>query len=330
MARTTHLNALQALEMAIREGSLQAAASRLGITPAAVGQRIRALEQFLEADLLLRGRSGLQPTPALAGAIVDLHAAFSALDRVTERLDFERIAEIHIVAETDWSDLWLLPRLGRFREEHPNVLFNVNGEGDVPVRLGAADIVIGRDPAGSAATGEPLFSELFAPVGTPEIVERLADPGSHEAPGYLPVGTMRPDRKWRLSQGSIEGFPLLHIKEKRAEPPVPGWRQWIEAFGYRRSAPERGVRYARMRDALEGVRSNAGMLICGLSCVIGEIEAGSLLLPFPGAAHLKADWPYCARIRPEARARPQAARFRDWLMAEAAVTTMRLDATVAA
>src|SRR6056297_2023213 len=151
MPRTTHLNSLQALELSIREGSLQAAAERLGITPAAVGQRIRALEQFLDTDLLLRGRSGLRPTAALEASLDDLHAAFAALDRVADGLDFQRAAEIHIVADPDWSDLWLTPRLERFRADHPNIRFNVNGEGDVPMRLGAADLFIDRDPDGRAS-----------------------------------------------------------------------------------------------------------------------------------------------------------------------------------
>lgn len=335
MTRTTHLNSLQALEMAVRESSLQAAAARLGITPAAVGQRIRALEHFLETDLLLRGRSGLRPTPALAGVLGDLHTAFAALDRVSSSLDFQRTTDIHVIAETDWSDLWLLPRLGRFREEHPNILFNINGEGDVPMRLGAADIVIGRDPGGPAAAGEALYGEIFVPVGSPENAERVANPDGHstgaEAARYLPVGRVQRDNRiWRHSSGgTIEGFPLLHMKENRSQPPIPGWQQWTETFGYQRSAPERGVRYSRMLNALEGVRSNAGLLICGLSLVLDDVEAGVLRLPFSPAECFRAEWPYCVKIRPDAKSRPQVARFRDWLTAEAAVTTMRLNAAIA-
>jgi LysR family glycine cleavage system transcriptional activator len=47
MALVTHLRSLQALEMAVRKGSLNAAAGELGITPAAVGQRIKMLEDYL-------------------------------------------------------------------------------------------------------------------------------------------------------------------------------------------------------------------------------------------------------------------------------------------
>lgn len=164
MPRTTHLNSLQALELAIREGSLRAAAHRLGITPAAVGQRIRALEQFLDMDLVLRGRSGLRPTPALEAALEDLQTAFAALDRVSESLDFQRTAEIHIVADPDWSDLWLRPRLEQFQEEHPNIHLNVNGEGDVPMRLGAADVTIDRDPNGRARGGKFFITKSFCPL----------------------------------------------------------------------------------------------------------------------------------------------------------------------
>lgn len=87
MRSVTHLRSLQALDLAIRAGSLKAAARELGVTPAAVGQRIRALEDYLGTDLLLRGRSGLTPTPELNLVLDDLKQAFDALERVTEALD---------------------------------------------------------------------------------------------------------------------------------------------------------------------------------------------------------------------------------------------------
>jgi LysR family glycine cleavage system transcriptional activator len=127
MKAATHLRSLQALEMALRLGSLKEAADALGITPAAVGQRIRALEDFLGTDLLSRGRSGLRPTVSLAAALDDLTEGFAALDRAADALDFRRQAEIHIEADEDWADLWLLPRLDAFLADNPNIYFNING-----------------------------------------------------------------------------------------------------------------------------------------------------------------------------------------------------------
>ena len=58
MTAASHLKSLQALEMAIRMGSLKVAADQLRITPAAVGQRIRSLEEYLGTDLLCGGAPG--------------------------------------------------------------------------------------------------------------------------------------------------------------------------------------------------------------------------------------------------------------------------------
>lgn len=336
MTRTTHLNALQALEMAIREGSLQGAAKRLGITPAAVGQRIRTLERFLDTDLILRGRSGLRPTPVLEAALEDLQLAFSALDRVSDGLDFQRTAEIHIVADPDWSDLWLTPRLVRFRESYPHIFFNVNGEGDVPMRLGAADLVIDRDPAGRAASGDILYYEHFLPVGSPETAGRISDPylmeTDDERPRYLPVGTLGDgDRVWRHSrEGSLEGFPLLHITPRHDAPDTPDWSNWLEVYPYERTSPDRGVKYALVRNALEGVKSNAGLLVCGLSCIHSGLEEGSLSLPFPARESLAAKHPYRISVRPEISARPQVLRFLEWLNEEASATRAEIEALVGA
>src|SRR6056297_2476760 len=171
MPVVSHLKSLQALELAIRKGSLKAAAETLGITPAAVGQRIRSLEVYLGTDLLLRGRSGLQPTPELETAMQDLRSGFAALERVTETLDFQRMSEIHIVADPDWAELWLAPRLPDFRAKYPNILFCINGAGDVPLRLGSPDIRVTYGATGDNA----LFRDVLLPVTSPDNPRRIAD-----------------------------------------------------------------------------------------------------------------------------------------------------------
>ena len=99
MPAATHLRALQALELAISRGSLKAAAAELAITPAAVGQRIKALEDYLGFDLLVRGRSGIRPTRELESAMAHLSAAFRELDTVLRILDFQRVNEIHVAGK---------------------------------------------------------------------------------------------------------------------------------------------------------------------------------------------------------------------------------------
>lgn len=290
-----HLKSLQALDMAIREGSLKAAAGRLGITPAAVGQRIRALEDYLGTDLLLRGRSGLQPTAELSRALDDLQQAFAALERVTETLDFQRISEIHIVADADWAELWLARRLPAFRAANPNILFCINGAGDVPLRFGAPDIrvIYGDGP------GEPLFEDIFLPVTGPDNPRRIAD--------WDPVLQM-------------EGMPLLHLKAQRDSDDYPGWVEWFQKFGHREQGPDRGVHYQHARNALEAARENVGFLVCGLSLVLQDLASGAVVRPFPVSQSLPAPHPYRMQLRADAGKRPQVQRFIDWLRDEAGAT----------
>jgi LysR family transcriptional regulator, glycine cleavage system transcriptional activator len=307
MLATTHLKSLQALELAIRTGSLKAAAERLGITPAAVGQRVRALEDYLGTDLLMRGRSGLQPTPELTIALGDLGMAFAALERVTETLDFQRVSEIQIVADPDWAELWLEPRLPAFREAHPNIMFCINGAGDAPLRLGVPDVRVtyGDGP------DETLFTDVFLPLTGPDNLRRLR----------------------RIEGGDsttqMEGMPLLHLRAQGDTPALPGWVDWFEKFGQRVIGQDRGVRYAHMRLALEAVRLNVGFLLGGLSLVGGDLDNGLVVNPFPLSQHLVAPHPYRMKLRHDFDKRPQLQRFVSWLRNEAGETRRHIEAAVA-
>ena len=303
MAATQHLRALQALELAIRHGSIVRAAEELGITPAAAGQRIRALEDYLGTDLLLRGRSGLHPTPALEQALPDLRSAFAALERVTETLDFQRVSELHIVADPDWAELWLIPRLPAFREAHPNIQYCINGEGDVPMRLGAPDmrIVQSDDPQGIL-----LFRDVHVAITGPDNLRRLGD--------------------WD-SDFELEGLPLLHLDPEQMEARLPGWPEWVEKYGQRREGADRGVNYGHLRQALAAVRKNVGFLICSLCLSRADLDAGTVVLVYPAERHLSEVPPYRMFLRDATRMTAQVRRFADWLLEQARESQRWVDST---
>ena len=171
MSSPSYLRSLQALELAIRTGSLRAAAEALAITPAAVGQRVKALEDYLGVDLLARGRSGLRPTHSLAAALPHLTAAFQELQLAANLLELQRGQEVHVAAVPDFADLWLKPRLAAFKAEHPNLLFCINGEGDAPLRLGHFDceISFGRPEDGA----DLLFRDYVLPIASAENTARI-------------------------------------------------------------------------------------------------------------------------------------------------------------
>lgn len=305
MVAPSHLKSFQALEAALRVGSLKGAAEILAITPAAVGQRIKALEDYLGLDLVSRGRSGLAATPALAAAIGHLSGAFRELQAAADALDLQRGHEIHIAAVSDFADLWLKPRLARFRRSHPNTLFCINGEGEAPLRIGPMDCEI-RFGAPVPGTGiDLLFHDYLIPLSSPENARRIA---------RLP------------KRDQLEGFPLLHLDFYKEDPAAPGWARWTRANRLRRTAPERGMRFQRIAPALEAVQADAGLVIGGLALVSGLIDDGRLTLPFRIAAGTWSSHVFQVRFRGDALLRPQVRRFREWLAGEAQSTRAWLDA----
>jgi LysR family glycine cleavage system transcriptional activator len=303
MTPPSHLKSLQAIELALRLGSLTKAADALSITPAAAGQRIKSLEDYLGLELIVRGRSGLKPTPALSGALNHLRAAFRELEVFAERMDVQRGQEIHVAAPPDFAELWLMPRLARFRTAHPKVLFCINGEGDVPYRAGRIDCSISFGPVRRDHTGEVLFRDFLLPVSSPENAVRI---------------------QGLAAQERLEGFPLLHLDLYKDDPSAIGWKQWIAQAGLQRSAPERGIRFRRLTHALDAVLSNAGLMISGLALTSHLVDQNRLALPYPPASGAWTDQAYQARFNLP-HTRPQVERFRRWLMAESRETKAWLE-----
>lgn len=309
MATPSHLRSFQALEAAIRAGSLKGAAAELSITPAAVGQRIKTLEDYLGVDLLMRGRSGLSPTAACSAALENLQRGFRELEAAAEALELQRGQEIHVAALSDFAELWLKPRLAQYRAVHPNTLFCINGEGDVPLRVGPGDCEVFFGPMIDDPHSDVLFRDFVAPVSSPENTRRVS----------------RSRKRY-----SLEGFPLLHLDFYRNDPAVPSWAGWTSMHGRRRTAPERGIRFERIAPVLDAVMADAGLAICGLALVTALVEQGRLSLPFGADVGVWTEHAFQARYRRAALLRPQVRRFRAWLAEEASTTRARLAALAGA
>jgi LysR family glycine cleavage system transcriptional activator len=300
----THLRSLQAIELAVRTGSLVAAAEILGITPAAAGQRVKALEDFLGIELLRRGRFGIEPTAELGEALRHLHVGFGAIEAAVAALNLQRGSDLHIAAAPDFADLWLKPRLPRFRAGFPNVRFSINGEGDAPPRIGKPDCEIVFAAPEIGGDIDLLFPDLVLPLCSPANAERTR---------ALPSATR------------LEGFPLLHVDFYKDDPANLSWPQWFVRNGLERTAPERGMRYRRITSALDAVAANAGVALCGAAMIWEQLGSGAVGLPYPDLPGQKTQHVFTARYRPNGRTARQVDRFRTWLRDEVRDSAAKLD-----
>lgn len=291
-----HLNALQALDLTVRHGSLKAAAEALSITPAAVGQRIKTLEGYLGVELLVRVRTGLRPSVELAGAIEHLKAGFAELAKASNALEMQRGNEIHIAADTDWINLWLTPKLPDFKLQFPNIKFCLNGEGDAAARLGPADCEIRFCAHEANAHRDLLFHDYLVVITSPENERRIM---------ARPAGQR------------LQGFPLLHLDFYRNDPNAVTWPIWVKCHGLRSEAPERGIRFQRIEPAIEAVVSNAGCVISGVAMLQERVEAGQLCLPLATRGGTWTEHAFCAQFKPSAASKPSIKQFRRWLLEKA-------------
>ncbi|MBC7603676.1 MAG: LysR family transcriptional regulator [Ramlibacter sp.] len=300
MAIPSHLKSLQALELAIRTGSFKRAGELLGLTAAAAGQRVKTLEDYLGVELVVRGRAGIRPTSELRAALPHLERAFAELGAASRELDLQRGQELHIAAPTDLVELWLRPRLPKFRQAHPNIFFCINGEGDASMRLARVDCRIEFCAPRQASEVEFLFPEYIVPISSPAIRDRTAK---------MPA------------QSRLEGFPLLHLDTYRDDPASPTWPSWLAACGIARSAPDRGIRFRRVVPALNAILADAGICLSGIALLENELEASAVALPYPIGKGVLTSHAFVAHFPVAASAnRPHVQRFRNWLALEAAGT----------
>jgi len=169
--KRTHLplNALRVFDAAARHLSFTRAADELAVTPAAVGQQIRALEDLLGVVLFRRTAKGLELTDEAQAGLEPLRAGFLQFEDAVQAMQAGQSAHVYtIAAPRDFFAAWLAPRLAAFRAANPEVrVMLVDGDStdfteanlDLAVRLaeGPGDlegVVLGEAKVVSVGKGE--------------------------------------------------------------------------------------------------------------------------------------------------------------------------------
>ena len=122
--KRTHLplNALRVFDAAARHLSFTRAADELAVTPAAVGQQIRALEDHLGTVLFRRTSRGLELTPEGSAGLDPLREGFLQFEASVQAMQAGQASDSYtIAAPREFYAQWLAPRLSAFRAENPDM-----------------------------------------------------------------------------------------------------------------------------------------------------------------------------------------------------------------
>jgi LysR family transcriptional regulator (chromosome initiation inhibitor) len=185
---------LAAFAAVLELGSFDAAAERLHVTPSAISQRIKALEQRV-GQVLVKREKPCVATPAgvplirLAAQTALLESEALAAMAGVGSMDRTRIA---IAVNADSMATWFASLFGSVIEHLPDVLFDIRIEDqDHSARLLREGLVMGavtteRTPVPGCRV-QALGTMRYVPVATPAFVERhLPDGFTASAVAHAP------------------------------------------------------------------------------------------------------------------------------------------------
>lgn len=294
--RLPPLPAVRAFEAAARNGGFQSAGEELHVSAGAVAHQVKQLENWLGVTLFQRLARGVVLTPAGRQYAEALRPLLNGLAEASEAV--KRHGDERVVTVTSVPSLvarWLMPRLGRLRELHPEIDMRVLAslhpadfarEGvDVAIRMGA-----GPYPG---LKSDVLLEEWFSAVCSPTF--KAAAPGLREP-------------------GDLLRYPLLHDEAETRIPDEISWARWLAAFGVSYTGPARPS-FSHTYLTLEAAAAGQGVAIAAEPFIEEDLRSGRLVRLFP--QRVLGPYRFHLLRLPDAEARPAVKAFCEWIKGEA-------------
>ncbi|WP_339949215.1 LysR substrate-binding domain-containing protein [uncultured Albimonas sp.] len=255
------LSRLRPFEAAARHESFTAAAQELGLTQTAVSKQIAALEAELGVALFVRRNRAAFLTEAgrALGGVVGPALAEIAAEAARLRGACEP-AGVVLHCQLCEAFYWLMPRLSRFHERHPEVELRVVSA-LAPLTEAAEPFDVALQTTGRASGAAPLVfaahDEVF-PVAAPSL-----------------LAASLPGAAWPLSPEALADLPLL--SHRVAPQDWMDWPDWFAAVGRPMPTGARRVAFDSFPLVLQAAAAGQGVALGWARTVAGLIEEGKLV-----------------------------------------------------
>lgn len=297
MNNLTHLRALQAFEAVGRCGTVTAAANELHVSPGAISQQIRRIEDHLGILLLERHGRSIQLTTWGKLYHAELAKGFDQLRHAHDVLRQAQNQGRFVVSSlTTVVNKWLGRTLFTWSTDNTDVALRLVGtEIDPTLDADGIDFRVFYGDKPSYDNYTILFTDCVVPVCSPLLLK----------------GRMltRP--------AEIFDYPLFEVvwNDIFAGKSYPRWRDWAELAQC--PPPQSGnspLVFALSSNAIDAAASGRGFALAQVAMIQEELESGRLIVPFD--IRIRLGMPYGLAWNRAALDKPGGTRLRSWLTAQ--------------
>jgi LysR family glycine cleavage system transcriptional activator len=299
MAELPSLRALQVFEAVGRCGSMTKASRELNVSPGAISQQIKLLEETLGLRLISRSASGLALTEIGKRYHVAVMKGFEELRRAQSDIERTRrtgAGGLVISALPSLASKWLATLIFEWQQHHPGVNIHLEGthrephldQGDADFRITYGDRF--RDFDGSVL----LFTDSVMPVCSPRLLE-----------SGPPLRT----------PADLLGCPLLSIDWKPQFESPPTWQDWFRHVGVDCGDLRNSFVFSLSSLAIDAAIEGHGVTLAQCAMVAEDLRAGRLIAPFPQKLRLPA--PYILAWSSAIFDKSGAREFHRWIIGRA-------------
>jgi LysR family glycine cleavage system transcriptional activator len=293
MKNAPPLKSLVYFEAAMRLNSFALAAAELCVTPGAVGQQIRSLEQWLGVALFTRRIRQVRPTEDGLAYWARIQPALAQINDASQALRERQSSSVWLTMPPGLAAKWFARRMSGFLQQHPTIALHLSSSTLlVDFTNERVDLAI-RHFDGRAPELEThlLYRDEARLYCSPAYAQRL--------------GLKHPD--------DLRLATLLHSTLH------PNWGEWLERFsGIPKGevAALGGIHFDQSLMAIEAARHDQGVVLTSAVLTEEEVASGVLIEPFSQRLPLVKGF-YLVQPRSPTM-RPAVQALKDWLISEAA------------
>ena len=284
---------MQAFEAVARLGSVGAAADELAVSPGAISQQLRKIEEALGLRVLERRGNALVLTSWGRLYAGELAPAFEQLRRAHGKLQRAQLKSALVLScLSSVASRWIGPRLFDWQAAHPGARVRLIGaEAEPPLSGGEVDF---RISYGDAVRRFEHHARLFTDALVPAC-----------APALLALHRVR-------APADLLALPRIGIEWDAAHGTLPGWAAWAERIGVSARESANELAFSLSGAAIDAAVNGRGVVLAQVALIGDDLASGRLVVPFD--QRLPLPHAYFLAWDRAALQKSRGTQFRDWVI----------------